>query len=432
MKIAKFRLLIFATITCLFSCNSSQLLGQKDDAASYVAPNLAESQQLIFETVWADVNDTYIRKDLGGADWEQINQEYADRLDPNMSQIDFHQLLKEMVAEIPDSGIQLLSRQERIDQALNNFQPFNGIGPFVAVRDRVDEERRLIVLHVIPGSPAAEAGLRSHDAILSIDGAEVKLGEGKAALNRLNGAEGSDLQLLVRSPQQEPRIVTITRQFIRSETGGLRSYVLPQTNILYIAFPPHEDRSVLNEFANVLDQLQAQDAQNKGLIFDMRLMTGEQRSAIFQLLPLFVDGDIALRNNQGVNNSITIDGMASPLQESEQVAMAIIVGRETAGPAELFAAALQDQGRAVVIGQTTAASLEEFEAHFLPDGSQLIMPISTLITTNRQRDVGQLGVEPDVLVETDWDEITSVYDPAIDQAKKSIFTMLGVTEPNDG
>ncbi|MFK7804387.1 MAG: S41 family peptidase [Anaerolineae bacterium] len=421
-------MLIFTS--ALFACNSRpiQNLTSSLTQTRYESPNLTESQQLILDTVWNDVNDNYLREDFGGTDWGAVQEQYTSKLSADLTQDDFNVLLEEMVGEIPNSGIKIITRAERIEQSISQANGNSGIGPFVAVRDGATEEPRLIVLHVIPGSAAVSAGIRSHDAILSINGEPISIGEGEAALRKLRGEPGSELQLVVRSPQQEPRIVTIIRRGVRSEPAPLRSAVLPQTNILYVAFPAHEDRSILNEFSAVLDRLQAQDDLNKGLIIDMRLMTGIQRTAIFQLLPLFVNGDIASRNNQGEVNPITINGILSPLQEASRVAMAIIVGPETAGPAELFAAALQDQGRAVIVGQTTAGSLEEIEAQFLQNGSQLVMPTSTLIMTNSQRDIGQLGVEPDVQVNANWDEVTADFDPVLDQAIASIFTTLGIDQ----
>lgn len=431
----KLYLLIFAMPSVLLACSSFpfQNLTNSLTQAPYERPEIGKSQQQIFDSVWLEINDNYLREDFGGADWDAIKSQYESQLNGNLSQNDFHLLLKEMIEEIPDSGIQIISRDERIERSISRASGSSGIGPFIAVRDDVDEdERRLIIMHVIPGSPAAAAGIRPHDSILSIDGESIGPGEGLAALRRLRGENGSELQLIVRSPQQDPRFVTVIRRSIRSEALALRSSVLPQTNILYVAFPPHEDRSILNEFSAVLDQLQTLENQNKGLIIDMRLMTGVQRSAIFQLLPLFVNGDVATKNEQGTPNLITINGILSPLQEPNQVAMALLVGPETAGPAELFAAALQDQGRAIIVGQTTAGSLEEKETQFLSNGAQLVMPISTLIMSNSQQDIGQLGVEPDIWVEAGWDEVTGDFDPVLNEAIASIFVNLGSNQPTDG
>ena len=421
-----FALLLVIISACLSACTGRPLLSTVgfNSPIPYETPNQAESHQLIFDTLWNEVNDNYLRQDFGGADWEQINRTYADRLTPNLTHNEFHQLLKEMVAEIPNSGIQLVTREERLDRSVSQTQGFSVVGPFVAIRDNPDEEPRLVVLHVVPGSPAAEAGLRPHDAILGIDGKSIETGLGEEATKQFRGVDGSNIQLIVRSPQQEPRIVTITRQQFRSEPVELQSSILPGTDILYVVFPPHEDRNILNEFSAVLEQIQRLNSNSRGLIIDMRLMTGVQRSAVFQLMPLFADGDVAVRTgaltDSSEQNPISISGVPSPLQNAGQLPLVLITSKETSGPAELFAAALQDQGRATIIGQKTAGSLQNFEPKFLQDGSQLLMPTSTIIMTNSQRDVGQLGVEPDILIDSSWDEFTSANDPAIDQAIRTI------------
>ena len=390
------------------------------DPAPYEPPAVSDNYQIIFDSVWNELNDNYLREDFGGADWDQIKQTYSERLTPNLTQNEFHQLLEEMAEEIPNSGIQLVTREERIDQSIRRTQGFSSVGPYIAIRDGLDEEPRLIVLHVVPNSPAADAGLRPHDAILGIDGNLIETDAGREALNQLRGVDGSNVQLVVRSPQQEPRIVTLTRQRFRSEPVDLQSSILPGTNILYVVFPPHEDRAILNEFTAVLEQIQRLNANSRGLILDMRLMTGARRSAMSQLLPLFVNGDVATRIGTGEQNPISINGVLSPLQDKSQIPVVLLTSRETSGPAELFAAALQDQGRATVIGQHTAGTLQQVEGQFLLDGSQLIVPTSTIIMTNSQRDVGQLGVQPDILIDVSWDEFTSDDDPAVDQAIRTI------------
>lgn len=418
-----FFLLVFAIFPFLSSaCTGRPLLNIAgiNGPAPYEPPAQAETHQIIFDTVWNDVNDHYLHQDFDGVDWEQINQTYLERLEPQLSQSEFHQLLEEMVAEIPSSGIELITREERIDRSVRQTQGFSSVGPFVAVRDSPNEEPRLIVLHVVPGSPAAKAGLRPHDAILGIDGKSIESGAGDEAIKQLQGANGSNIQLIVRSPQQEPRIVTLVRQQFRSEPVDLQSLTVPGTSILYVVFPPHEDRNILNEFSTVLDQIPRLNSGSRGLIIDMRLMTGVHRSVIFQLLPLFVDGEIAIRSNSEEQNPISINGVPSPLQNASQIPIVLMTSPETAGPAELFAAALQDQGRATIIGQKTAGTLQEVEARFLQDGSQLILPTSTLIMTNSQRDIGRFGIEPDILIDANWDEFTSENDPAVAQAIRTI------------
>ncbi|MEM9774716.1 MAG: S41 family peptidase, partial [Chloroflexota bacterium] len=262
--------------------------------------------------------------------------------------------------------------------------------------------------------------LQPHDAILRINGEEIETSGGVDALQKLSGPEGSTLQLLVRSPDEDPRFVNIVRESVRSEPSELRSNIIPGTDILYIQFPPHEARSIINEFANSIERLRVQNVNASGIVMDLRVMTGRNRSAITQLLPVFADGEIIIRNEGGELRPIDINGLPGGLLADPP--LVLLVGPETAGAAEVFTAALQDSGRAFVIGRPTKGVVEEFETTFLTNGSQLVMPTSTFVLPRSERDLGMLGIQPDLVLDQSWDEITSIDDPFIDEAIQYIST----------
>ena len=71
-------------------------------------------------------------------------------------------------------------------------------------------------------------------------------------------------------------------------------------------------------------------------------MIGQRQSSILQFTPLLTDGLLLNRIEDGRTNTINIEGVASGLQARDGVPIVIILGRDTAGVGELFAAALQD------------------------------------------------------------------------------------------
>ena len=412
----------FGPILCMLFLSACNGLGALESAVpvlnqsepEYYPPNLQQIHQTVFDEVWQSVNDEYIREDFGGADWAAVKEEFEPRVQAQLSPDEFQALLNEMLANIPNSGIEVVTRDERIDESVNRPTSINGVGPYLAVRDGEDDEPRLIVMHVLPDSPAAAAGLQPHDAILRIDGEQIETDGGTDALQKLSGPQGTTLQLLVRSPDEQPRFVNIVRESVRSEPGELRSFIIPGTNVLYIQFPPHEARSIINEFANSIERLRAQNVSASGIVMDLRVMTGRNRSAITQLLPVFADGEIIIRNEGGELRPIEINGLPAGLQSGPP--LVLLVGPETAGAAEVFTGALQDSGRAFVIGQPTKGAVEDFEASFLSNGSQLILPTTTFVLPRSEQDLGMTGVQPDLVLDQSWDEITSLDDPFLDEA----------------
>ena len=72
----------------------------------------------------------------------------------------------------------------------------------------------LMILRVISGSPAEEAGVRSKDQILAIDRQPTKDLTTDQAANLLQGVEGSVVTLTVAAPGQQPRQLTVRRRRI--------------------------------------------------------------------------------------------------------------------------------------------------------------------------------------------------------------------------
>src|SRR5574342_295483 len=99
------------------------------------------------------------------------------------------------------------SRADRIQADLEASSSFQGIGAVIAFK----EERvpHVVLLSVIKGSPAEQAGLRAHDSILSIDGEPVRLEEGISVVERVRGPAGSSVTLEVQTPGRPKRTVTV-------------------------------------------------------------------------------------------------------------------------------------------------------------------------------------------------------------------------------
>jgi C-terminal processing protease CtpA/Prc len=95
--------------------------------------------------------------------------------------------------------------------------------------------------------------------------------------------------------------------------------------------------------------------------------------------------------------------------------VAILVGPSTSGAAEVFAAILQALNKGTVIGLPTSGNLETRSFFNLPNGSLLSLATGSFRTVDGH-EVGLLGVEPDVVVDADWDAVTAEQDPVLDAA----------------
>jgi protocatechuate 3,4-dioxygenase beta subunit len=82
------------------------------------------------------------------------------------------------------------------------------------------EDEKATVLQARPGSPAEKAGIKAGDAILSIDGKDVR-GQGFGGVEwLLRGRPGSSISMTVQTPGQPPRTVTFNRTGGTQPAGG--------------------------------------------------------------------------------------------------------------------------------------------------------------------------------------------------------------------
>ena len=107
------------------------------------------------------------------------------------------------------------------------------------------------------------------------------------------------------------------------------------------------------------------------------------------------------------------------------VPTAVIVNSRTKGPAELFAAVLKDGIGASIVGTQTAGEGDFFETYPLYDGSAIVLPISTLRSTNIE--IEGVGVKPDYeapVAFDDTDEELALLDETTDPALKRAIEVL--------
>lgn len=386
-----------------------------NDSDTFEPPDVQALQLRTFETLWSTVNDNYVYENFAGIDWASVHDERLRQLDTELSSEEFTVVMREMLSELPAGTARLETRQERIEQALVDANSYQGIGAFVAFREQ--PQPRIILLSVMPNSPAERAGLRAHDAIVAIDGSPIEAEMGLGAIEHIRGEAGTDVILTVRAPDTEPREVTVTRGNV-ARTPNRLSWMLLEDGVGYLLFPPATYTQLSEDLAFALQQMAAQ-SQLESLILDLRVVTAGNNWPAAALLPLFTDGRIGEFYNRSSSAVAEVDGVFD-FANSQHLDLAILVGQDTTGAAEVFAASLQDAADALIVGSPTRGELEGATAYFLPNGSRVIVA-TTSFRTRDGREIGLLGVEPDIHVPDDWDQVTPNRDNVLAAALEALL-----------
>jgi carboxyl-terminal processing protease len=375
-----------------------------------------EHQLRVFESLWTHLQDNYIYYESAEVDWDALNQKYMDRINSGLTNEQFTALIQELSVELPSGSLTYQSRAERIEAETSDLSTYDGIGAFIGFTE--DPIPHIILLSVIEGSPAEEAGLKAHDSILRIDGNPIQLEEGVNAVNRIRGPAGSSVTLDVQSPGEPERSIELQRAKLTS-TGALEARLIPETNYGYILFPPITYSNLMKD---VLESLQSFTTNRtlEGLILDLRIAGSARGWPLEELLTLFHDGNIGeFYNSENQEQVITING--EDQFGSQSVPLAIIVGQNTTGSPEIFAASLQAGGRAQVVGANTPGAIESTASFYLPNGSRVFIESASFRLPNGE-EIGNSGVKPDVEVEAGWDEVLPDADPVLDAAVQLLST----------
>ena len=227
-----------------------------------------------------------------------IGARYEALIRQGMSDDVFHAYMNAMVSELGDEHSHFQSpKQIQQEQAeIAGQQSFVGIG---ALNTSTPEDDRAIIIDVFPNSPAAEAGLRPHDAVIQVDGGPVF---DQNHMFRTLGPEGSEVTITVLRPGEPPRDMRLTR---RKVTGPvpLNSCIIPQTRIGYIFLANLLDETLPDRIRETLRKMTT-DGKLDGLILDNRLNSGGAEKVARSILGLFTNGVqgkfVESREQQGI------------------------------------------------------------------------------------------------------------------------------------
>ncbi len=275
------------------------------------------------------------------------------------------------------------------------------------------------VMSVFADSPAADAGIQPHDALLAVDQGPIHDAQG---LSRTRGPAGTAVTLTMRRPGEPPRDITLQR---REVTGQLPidACLVPGTRVGYIFLPTLLDETIDDQVRTAVANLTA-DGPLEGLVLDDRLNGGGLGSVAQSILGLFTGGTVGQFVGRDGSTELRIE--PEDIGESQQVPLVVLVGPDTVSYGEILAGVLQLAGRATIIGAPTLGNVEQLRRFDLPDGWRAWIAAAAFAPTGEALGIWEgTGIVPDVLVPTRWDLFTEATDPALAAAVDLLLTHPG-------
>ena len=297
---------------------------------------------------------------------------------------------------------------EQYKEYLKNYDTYRGdLGMVLAKKYGY-----VTVVSVVPGSPAAKAGLTTGDMIESIKGIATR--DMPLAYARLlfKGQPGSTVDLSVLRRKPEPQKLTLTREAVK--VPPVESKLLPD-EIGYIKIPAMSSDEV-KEVASAVAELQKQGA--KKLILDVRYSASGDPTDGIDLANLFLDkGLIAYTQGQ---KSPRKDFNADPKKDITALPLVVMTNHGTAAAAEVAAAGLQSDKRATLVGERTYGDASVLRPLTMDDGSAIILSVAKYYSPDGKsiQDNGvtpsqeNIVIEPDAAAEVDDDNDVTTPPPA--------------------
>ena len=318
---------------------------------------------------------------------ETIAERYVTRV-PSDSLARF-KTAEALLASLGDRHTMLFSPKAFRDFQVAAGQHFGGIGARLSVR-----RDTVYLASVMPGGPAAKAGLVAFDRIVAVNGSSLVGLRADSAVQLIRGPNGSTARLSVVEAGRKRSVAVVRGAVAVPSVGGV---ALLEDRIGIVRLRQFGEGAT-GEVANAVDALVSGGA--RGIVLDLRGNPGgllQEGLGIAQLFLPSGSGLVEVRARAGMPaQRARVD--APP--QYPTLPLAVLVDGLSASAAEILAGALQDAHRAVVLGRQSYGKGSVQETVPLPDGWVVKLTVARWYTPagrgiDRGRQPGDSSVDPD-------------------------------------
>ncbi len=273
------------------------------------------------------------------------------------------------LAQTYDPHSEYLSKDELDNFAISMKLSLVGIGAVLKSEDGYAK-----IVDLVPGGPAERGGrLKVGDRVAAVaqgeqefvDTVDMKLDK---VVSKIRGKKGTTVRLqVVPTAAVDPsklKVIEIVRDNIKLKDQEAKAELIEMKKADSAA-PEKIGWITLPSFYADMDQVGAKDAKSttkdvtallerlkkekiQGLVVDLRRNGGGSLEEAIRLTGLFVGkGPVVQSKDSNGNRRVQSDDRREPLYDGPMV---VVTNRLSASASEIFAAALQDYGRAVVVG----------------------------------------------------------------------------------
>ena len=284
-----------------------------------------------------------------------------------------------------DPYTRYMSQEEYTEMLTSSKETYGGLGIHITFDTKTEG---IIILGIMPDSPAIESDLKIGDVILGVDSTVVNSKNYYECVDKLKGEPDTEVTLVIKRNDER-----LEKKVKRKEIlpNNVESEVL-ENNIGYIRIWSF-DNNIYKQYKEQYDKLMSQNI--KGLVIDVRNNPGglvaDTISILKEMLPKCDIVKLVYKDQS--EKVYKCDG-----KNKIEIPVVVLVNSKSASASEILASAIKDSGVGVLIGTKTYGKGIVQEIEPLDGNGALSITVAKYYTTSGV-EIHKNGIEPNIIVE---------------------------------
>lgn len=281
---------------------------------------------------------------------------------------------------------------DRLGDLYGNIEgEFVGLG----IEMQAENGRGMLLVNVLPDSPAAAGGMRAGEYIVAINGVDCRTMSTDEAARLLRGPTGSSVELELQAANGDrSRNGKFVRRPVVVKSIESVQMLDPAAGVGYLRMTGFQ-KTTAEELDAALATLKRQGMTK--LVWDLRGNPGGLLNAAVEVLDRFIaDGVLVSTRGRSFDQNWTYSAHRSGTHSD--VELVLLVDGESASASEIVAGAIRDHHRGMIVGRQTYGKWSVQSILPIRDKTGLRLTTAKFYSPDNHT-YGKVGMKPDVVVE---------------------------------